>query len=212
MQGVPLPRSMVVVRMFMALLEGPLHARELREVAGLAYSRWVYPYLRYWMRLGVVRCRRGLYGCLYEFQPAARPVARELVAVLEEAGRGDLVLKALLRRLAAKGLRRRIYADLVRAMYILLRDRRDTSPYIRFESVELLASLFLQVLEERGYTREEILEALELLNQAGVIIYNKPGDYPGYSVAFRPAFVRGLGVPAPPPYGGRRRRRRRFLL
>ncbi|MCE4625530.1 MAG: hypothetical protein F7C35_06675 [Desulfurococcales archaeon] len=209
MQRPRMPRSERTVRMFLALYEeGPLHARELRDVAGLPTSRWVFPYLRYWIAHGIVAVMTGLYGYLYRLTVRGRMVVHSLLLVLEIREPEEAMLRILLRRLHSKGLRDRVYADVVRALYYMVKDK-DRIPYVRGRTARELAHLFLTVLQDKGYTEEQIIEALETLREAGVILYSEPGSLPYYSAAFLPGFTRGTGIPSAPPKLGRGRRRRK---
>ncbi len=186
-------RSLRTVSMFRALLPGPGRARDLGRAAGIP-SRWVYPYLKPWIRRGFVRRRWTPLGAEYYLSPLGSGFAREIAAFLA----GDLVLSELLRRLYAKGLRHRIYRDIVSALYRLVRDKPDVA-YLRGPSPEWVAGLLLEVIEEK-YTIDEVLEALRRLHEAGVIIVSRPTPrIRSFAVAFRYEFVRGLGVPSRPP-------------
>ena len=203
------PRSERSIRMFLAMYEeGPLHARELAPRMGLRSTRHVYPYAAYWARRGIVRMTRGLWGWLYMLGARGRMLVGELVRAWELREPDEAVLRILLRRLHAKGLRDRLYRDVVRALYFMVKDK-DRTPYVRGRTARELARLFLVALRERGYTEEDIIRALEDLREAGVVLYSEPGSLPYYSVAFLPGFTRGTGVPSAPPVLDRGKRRRR---
>ena len=193
------PRSRRSISMFMALLEeGPLHARELAPLMGLRSSRHVYPYAKYWARRGFIEMVRGLWGWLYMLRARGRMLASELLRVRELREPDEAALRILLRRLLAKGLKDRIYRDLVRALYYMVKDK-DNTPYVRARTARELARLFLAVLREKGYTEDQILEALELLAEAGVVELNRPTSIMrSWAVAFTHGFAGIIGIPTAP--------------
>ena len=209
-----MPRSKRVIKMILTMYEeGPSYARELRDAAGLPSSRWVYPYLRYWILLGFITIIVGIYGNLYRLAVRGRMLAQTLLMVMEIREPDEANLRILLRRLQAKGLRDRIYRDVVRVLYYMVKDK-DNTPYVRAKKAGELAELFLAALRDKGYTKEDILRALEQLAEAGVLELNRPTEgRDKWAVAFTHGFTRGLGIPAapvklgpgPPPRGRRRK-------
>lgn len=185
--------------MFLAMYEdGPLHARELAPVMGLRSSRHVYPYAAYWARRGFIDMVRGIYGWMYRLKVRGRLLVGELLRVREIREPEEAALRILLRRLWAKGFRDRIYRDVVRALYYMVKDK-DNTPYVRARSAERLARLFLTALRGRGYTEDQVLEALEILAEAGVIELNRPTSRLRlWAVAFTHGFALYTGIPAAP--------------
>lgn len=167
-------------------------ARELAALAGIP-SRWVYPYLRPFIRRGLVRKRWTPLGMEYTLSPLGAQLVREL----DSLERGDLLLRELLVRLYRLGLRRRVYRDIVEALYRAVMNKPDVA-YVRGRDVDDLADILLELMEER-YSREEVVRALRVLHEAGVISFNPPRRYPSAAVAFRLSFVKGLGIPGKPP-------------
>ena len=193
------PRSRRSVRMFLGLYEeGPLHARELAPIMGLRSSRHVFPYASYWARRGFLRMVRGIGGWLYMLGVRGRMLVGELQRVWELREPDEAALRILLRRLQAKGLRDRVYRDVVRALYYMVKDK-DNTPYVRARTAEDLARVFLAALRDKGYSEDEILEALELLAEAGVVELNRPSRrIRSWAVAFTHGFAGILGIPTAP--------------
>lgn len=186
------------------LLYNTLEANKLYHIMELESSKQVYPYLKYWIRIGYVSYYRYYFINKYYLTGSGRAFISNIMKFLQykypDRFNEDPALRLLYERLKRLGARKPVYKAIVTFLYKY--NRMTNKKYFRAETIEKLLELIAQALED--YSIEEIEQALEELHSLGIIQYNRPraltkhgrSKITAASIAFTNGFVYGTGLAA----------------
>ncbi len=176
---VPVPRSERTLSMLVYMLFWPMAlARELAEIAGIP-SKHVYPYLKPWIRRGVVEVLKGTGANIYRLSEWARDLLQKVLDSVQSF-RGKMAAKRVEDRaveIARKFVYQRWGRDLSEEEEVLVRflarwwleKGRDYFQSVWGEGLSNALSLAIEKTMGRKIDPETITEALTILEAAGVI-------------------------------------------